>query len=481
MSEPFFKSEKLETCDNAIWPEINCQSILKSTSQSVYIRVWQHDSNTTKLKSSIKPANTSDGDTNDGMGNNSNSITDEVLFLWGVYFSGLVPITKRTDVELMENSLVFHIHGGFFTSAEHLLSKNIPKQLAFIGVIETLRATTDSTGCDQELVNRKSIINTNTLQPTLAITNQQDNDLSNLLDDLKKSPKPTVAIDQQHPTSASLKVRYIEKSFFKTEIRSSYNVHKLLQLQEKQRRIRYKTENAKKVMDEICTKSAFCLNLELIANRTKYRPRPIPSMGRTLNRLLFEQIEQPKPEVLLKAQEIRRKIETAKFRCRLLVQERNQAKMNLRQLNKQLGELSDANIVQEYYIMENYREWGKEKKDAPNEQNYSLTGQMIHLDQINYALQQRRYQLMRELKEIYLIQQINNGVFTINGAALPSLKCLNDLVSASDISVALGYAAHITIMCSKILNCPLRNPILYKGSASKVMDNVRVMPDSERE
>lgn len=433
MSAPFFTSEKLESYKNAIWPEINCQSIVKSTSHSVCIRIWQRTRQT----------------------EDNNTTVDKVLFLWGVYFSGLVPISKRTDVKLKENSLVFHIHGGFFTSASCLESDSVYKQLQFIGVLETKKSLKNSNiNCDELVLSSEHLSNLRVKGKDVSDVQTSPRNGYHSPDNNGISENNVVATVYNDPQS--LKVRYIEKNFFKTEIRLSYNVDKLLLLQEKQRKMIKKSASAKELVDKICMRSAFCLNLELIANKAMlYRPRGNPSMGRTLNRLLFQQPEQPKPEILLQAQELRRRIETAKFRCRLLVQERNQAKIKLRQLEQKLGTISDSNIEQEAWLMANYRGLAREK-DMEMKSIINIRDQSETLMRMVKALDERRHHLLRELKEIYCIKQNERGIFTINGAALPNSDSFTDLIPPLDISVALGYAAHITLMCSIVLNCPLR-------------------------
>lgn len=496
MSAPFFTSEKLETPKNAIWPEINCQSIGKSTAHSVCIRVWQRTITTTTARDT-PPQN---GLKKRSLSADSSDIVDKVLFLWGVYFSGLVPISKRTDVTLRPNSLVFHIHGGFFTSSACLLPDNVPKQLEHVGVVKTqqekqqqqllmmesmMAAAPMTENCDQIVLSRNSIINMEIgAKSTAAKSGCTVNlDKSQLTAESKLnsvvcgiiSPKqltkdaksPAIVTEKLDPEL--LKVRYIEKNFYRPEIRKSYNVEKLLELQEKQRSIRYETDSAKKIMDKICMRSAFCLDLELIANKAMhYRPKGNPSMGRTLNRLLFQQTELPKPEVLLKAQEIRRKIEMAKFRCRMLVQERNQAHITIRQLEKKLGDISDATIEQEAWLMANYRGLSKDKEIA-TETNAVVLQQQEQLRKLNSSLFQRRLLLLRELKEIYCIQRDRHGIYRINGAALFNAKLLSEMTSSSDISVALGYAAHLTLMCSVILNCPLRFAILFCNNITIIL------------
>lgn len=449
MSAPFFTSEKLESYKNAIWPEINCQSIIKSTSHSVCIRVWQR--------------------TQPSSSDNSTTAVDKVLFLWGVYFSGLVPISKRTDVKLKENSLVFHIHGGFFTSTSCLEAESVYQQLQFIGVVDTKQSLRKNSNlnCDALVLSSEQLTNLRGKGKDAwndAFASPRNGHHS---PELNGGTESNVSC-QMHIDPESLKVRYIEKNFFKTEIRLSYNVDKLLLLQEKQRKMIKKSASAKELIDKICMRSAFCLNLELIANKAMlYRPRGNPSMGRTLNRLLFQQPEQPKPEILLQAQELRRRIETAKFRCRLLVQERNQAKIKLRRLEQKLGTISDSNIEQESWLMANYRGLARDK-EAETKSIMTIRDQNESLFKLVKALEERRHHLLRELKEIYCIRRNENAIFTINGAALPNFDPISDVVPPLEISVALGYAAHITLMCSIVLNCPLRYRM---RSTAKVFTN----------
>lgn len=432
MSAPFFTSEKLETYKNAIWPEINCQSIIKSTSHSVCIRVWQ------RTEQSV----------------DSNTSVDKVLFLWGVYFSGLVPISKRTDVKLKENALVFHIHGGFFTSTSCLEPESVYKQLQFIGVLETKSIRNSNLNCDELVLCSEHL--TNLRENAKDVSDEYVSQRNGHHSPDYNGSTENDAITTIYSNPESLKMRYIEKNFFKTEIRLSYNIDKLLLLQQKQRKMINKSASAKELIDEICMRSAFCLNLDLIAHKAMlYRPRGNPSMGRTLNRLLFQQPEQPKPEILLQAQELRRRIETAKFRCRLLVHERNQAKIKLRQLEQKLGTIYDSNIEQEAWLMENYRVLAKDK-EVEVKSIMEIRDQSEVLIKLVKTLDERRHHLLRELKEIYCIKQNDQGIFTINGAALPISDSFTQLIPPLDISVALGYAAHITLMCSIILNCPLR-------------------------
>lgn len=510
MSSPFFTSEHLETFKNAIWNEINCQNIQKSTSQFICIRVWQHDQenveNDLRQKSTIMET---DEQLNESLKqNNENKSTikmvDKMLFVWGVYLSGLVPITKRSDIKLRDNALVFYMHGGFFTSTEYLLSESIPKQYNYFyhdHQRDAYRRITNppSTTTNYFKTNTKNCDSFNSIKNSINDISAIDRK-SDLL--LTTSPKlyecemlkHTIDTNLQYCDSIkiqkqfchhgdgckcilvdpnALKIRYIEKEFFKLEIRRSYNVKKLLQLQEKQRVCRNRTVSSKEVIDKICMKSAFCLNLKLIANKGMlYRPRGNPSLGKTLDRLLSTQPEQPKPEDLLKAQELRRKIETAKFRCKILAMERDRHKVNLRTLQTKCNTLSDANIEKESWLMASYRELSR-NRDIAVEQNVVNGRQRKLYEQIKEMISQRQKQLLYQLKDIYPIEYdgVIQRIYKINGIYLPNSNAYMDtgnnqlgLVTANNLNVALGYVAHIVLLCSSILKIPLRLTLIFQNN-----------------
>lgn len=413
MSAPFFTSESLDTPQNAIWPEINCPSIAKSGAHSVCIRVWQHH-----RRSLIA---------------NAPNTPDEVLFVWGVYFSGLVPISKRTDVSLRDNSLVFHIHGGFFTRTECLLPASVPHQLDFIGITQTKR---------RQFPHIPNICDT---LPALQSLN---------LSTHSKAAKSPARLQLADP--AQLKVRYIEKLFFSTEIRHSYNIDKLMLLQRKQRQLCKQSTEAKRVRDEISMRSAFCLDADLIAHQPRAPSTRASSTNLTLNRLLFSQKpQQLPPQVLLRAQEVRKQIETARFRTKILLHERDAARHQLRRLQLQMDQLSDANTEQESWLLANYHELRRDIEVGDRLAEEARCKEQT-VTTLNRALHLRRQQLLRELGEVYCIERNMREMFTINGAELPSAEAFTDTYSPAEVSVALGYAAHLTTMCAIILDLPLR-------------------------
>lgn len=505
MSSPFYTSDHLESFKNVFWPEINCQCIQKSTSKFVCVRVWQHQSHENDEQqlqqiNSSGTKSTSDGDIVTATSDDSRcekpnrKSNDKIVFVWGVYLSGLVPITKRSDIKLRDNSLVFYMHGGFFTSAEYLMTDCIPKQ--YINFYRAPRSTqnrnvnekaaipivTHLRNCDQR--NPQSSVSSSEYSKSPSrnfsliarssdefVAKKSSNQLMTIAKSIQNSNYDETTCsgcdcecDLANPNV--LKIRFIEKEFFKLEVRRSYDVKKLLALQEKQRIYRNRTMDSKELIEKICMKSAFCLNLKLIANKGMlYRPRANPSIGRTLNRLLATQVEQPKPEDLVKAQELRRKIETAKFRCRILTMERDRHKINLRKLQEKCTALSDENIDKESWLMASYRELSRNRELAIEQNSMFMLQQRLN-DRLQERLCFRQKQLLAQLKQIYTIECEGdvNRIYKINGIYLPNANAYMEsvntthgsLMTSSSICVALGYVGHIILMLSRILNVPLR-------------------------
>lgn len=515
MSAPFFTSERLESFHNALWAEINCQTIHKSTSQFVIVRIWQTTQSHCNERSSSERIETKRSSAVEN--NTVNCLTskieklndnkDKVLFVWGVYFSGLVPITKRSDVEYKDNALVFYIHGGFFTSAEFLLPESIPSQYEYF--YRTKNGSSYGSSLRESVFNNtarkfNSINSSKNHDDSLFYKIPSDNHEKNddiFLHGIRMPPKMSVSaknyvtgrlspssdviascsykmndiyrLIDPNPCANStsndhniLKVRFIHKDFHRWEIRKSYNVKKLLILQEKQRTFRRELLSANEVMEKICMKSASCLNLDLIANKGMlHRPKGNPSIGRTLNRLLSPQPELPRPEDLLKAQDLRRRIETAMFRCRFLTMERDRYKVILRKLHAKGAKLSDENIEKESWLMDDYRELSR-SRDMAIELKSLYSNKCKMFENVRKALVQRQHQLLKQIKDIYVIKRSDRiDLMEINGICLPNTDALrihyssnlpNSSNAASNLSVAMCYVAHVVQLCSSVLNIPLR-------------------------
>lgn len=422
-SKPFYTSQKLECRSKVEWPEIYCQQTNTSSHKFICVRVWRHDKNKKQ------------GD----------FYNDQMLFLWGVYFTGLVSVLGRDSLKYKENTLLFHIYGDTFTSPEQ--------------VCDTIPENSDQNSA------KLSFTSSSGTSPPRSIESHNENGSVSALDVINESK--------------FLKVRFSQLDFPKSEVQSSYTVEKLLQIQEKQRRIKTRLESSKMLADRICMKSAACLNLELIMSKPMfYEPMKQPGMGRTLSRLLAQQPAPPKPETVLKIHELRVKIESARFKIRLLTQERDRSRYNNRSLEMKREKLKDENTETETMIWNSLRALSRENHKAGQEK---ITLQREVLINVRLALGETKQCLLRELNEIYTVKKNARKQFTINDIHLPDAEMYSDSnVTSTEISIALGYVAHAVLIIAKILNIPLRNPIKHEGSRSRVLDNVKILPPADR-
>ena len=444
-SKPFYTSEKLEYRSKIEWPEINCQQIETSNQKFICVRVWKRNNHRTKIQ------------TDSGY----DSSKDEMLFLWGVYFSGLVPVSNGERHQYKDNTLLFHLYGGTFTSIDQIVSRSQSESLS---------------NCDESDEKYSS-------SPNFSVTNGNGH---------KSSPevfaKPFDSISNQKLSLTSietldefkLKLRHIKLEFPKREVQPSYTIEKLLQIQDIQRRINQKNENSRILAERICMKSAACLKLELIISKPVfYEPQKQPGMGRTLSRLLASQEAPPKPEVILKIHDFRMKIECARFKIKLLSQERDRSRHFNKSLELKREKLKDENTEKETMIWNRLRMLSR---DGIKNNEEKFAPQREILANVRLALGETKRSLLRELNEIYRISKNAKGFYTINGVHLPDAESYAETTTSTstEISIALGHAAHAVLIISRILNIPLRNPIKHEGSRTKIIDNIKILPPTDR-
>lgn len=571
-SPAFYTSEKLDLHRNVLWAEIDCPATIKSSLRCVCVRVWMHRNeirggsatavhNRDDHKKTCEPS--ADGQAGDEtvpsevtlrtaqktVEKDVQSVQDRVLFVWGVYFSGLVPLVRRSEKRLQPNTLVFQMHGGFFTSASCILEPeeqkkrpglaedtlNIPKTPAkfsssgstvtpTIPIDTARRGGRTGRGTADNVLHCDTSNNSSPLSPhpqygscsppknhwyfmngggmeKLSIspgdaTSRAGSDRAS--GDVATSGalfQPTFAATASptrwaEPTESNLKIRYLHMEFPTSEVLVSYDLEGLLAVQERQRRMRYEAESVKELIDRISMKSAYCLNLELFdssKHMVVYRTvgehqRRTGGMGKQLSRLLYQEHEPIEPAVLLRGQDLRRDIERARFRCRLLTQERDRISQGvLQHLRNKLNMLSDRNIERESALMERYRNYGKEKEQL-YQQKMAYASQKDTVREVCGKVLMVRHRLLKELNGIYYIKPTNqDSIYTINDVPLPNAESYTDSTPALALSVALGFVAHAVMMCSSFLDIPLRNPIKYDGSRSKIVDHIKVLPTMDRE
>jgi hypothetical protein len=353
--------------------------------------------------------------------------------MWGVYLSGLVLIPKRNNVRFRKNTLIFCMNGGSFTSADYILFDDPGDELKSGKIGDSVAGSSNSS---QSVVSGS---------PHGSVGSSYSD------------PDAQSSIAEILEESRYFKVRYVELSFPNSEIRPSYSLDKLLELQERQRILKRRKNESDVLIDRICRKSAYCLNLELIANKPFLyeAPKRTSGMGRTLDRLLHEQQAPPKPEVILKAQELKRKIEYAKFRCRFLQLERDRKRLQIRELEAKRDRLKDENIELDSFFLHGYHKMRKERDKLLGDEKTHRT-QEETLRNLVMAVQETRRNILRELNDIYRIGRDENGRLMINGLHLPNAEQYSGADPPNDVSVALGYVAHAVTVCARILNIPLR-------------------------
>ncbi|KFB46198.1 AGAP007772-PA-like protein [Anopheles sinensis] len=568
-SAPFYTSEKLDLHRNVLWAEIDCPATIKSSLRCVCVRVWMHrnenrggsatamvharddhHSNTCETEEDAPPSEVTIRSAQKSAEMDVQTVEDRVLFVWGVYFSGLVPLVRRSEKRLQPNTLVFQMHGGFFTSASCILEPeeqkkrpgsaadtlNIPKTPAkfsssgstvtpTIPIDAARRGGRAGRGTADNVLHCDTSNNSSPLSPhhpQYGSCSPPKNHWFFMngggMEKLSISPgdgtgragsdrasgdgvtggalfQPTFATGSAtptrwaEPTETNLKIRYLHMEFLQSEVLDSYDLERLLAVQERQRRMRYEADSVKELINRISMKSAYCLNLELFDSSKHTRVyRTVGEhqgrsggMGKQLSRLLYQEREPIDPVVLLRGQDLRRDIERARFRCRLLAQERDRISQGvLQHLRNKLNMLSDRNIERESALMERYRNYGKEKEQL-YQQKMAYASQKDSVREVCGKVLMVRHRLLKELNGIYYIKPTNQGIYTINDVPLPNAESYSDSTPALALSVALGFVAHAVMMCSSFLDIPLRNPIKYDGSRSKIVDHIKLLPTMDRE
>jgi hypothetical protein len=111
---------------------------------------------------------------------------------------------------------------------------------------------------------------------------------------------------------------------------------------------------------------------------------------------------------------------------------------------------------------------------------YESTAQLLHLSHffkkseqntnLEGILSNRKKKLIRDLKLLYPIQSLPDGMYTIRGIPLPI--DMHSLVASEEvISAGLGFVSHLVTMCSKYLEVPLRYRLICNSSRSAVRDD----------
>ncbi|CAK9803922.1 UV radiation resistance-associated gene protein [Anthophora quadrimaculata] len=186
--------------------------------------------------------------------------------------------------------------------------------------------------------------------------------------------------------------------------------------------------------------------------------------------------KEKKAEIL----KMRKELEMAKFRIKLLEQERARKIGELRMLNQMHSNITEENQDYGSDLMEKYRELNKDIGRLHEWRQNQIDTRETYI-QLNSQLAHRRRQLISELSLIYPITQDGSGKFKIHNVHLPDSEDL-EVSNDTEVAVALGFVAHTTQMIANFLNIPTRYPIIHYGSRSKVIDHITEnLPDNERQ
>lgn len=257
--------------------------------------------------------------------------------------------------------------------------------------------------------------------------------------------------------------RYLRVKVNTSEIRDSYTVSKLSSLRNKMQALKQQTESVQTLRMQIASGDNF--------HTSKYSQS-------SLNRLFQpRKVNREKKAEILK---IRKELEVAKFRTKLLEQERARKMGELRVLNQIHSNIMEENQDYGSTLMERYRELNKDIERLHEWRQNQIDTREMYI-QLSSQLAHRRKQLISELSLIYPISQGGNGKFRIHDVHLPDSEDL-ELSNDTVVAVALGFVAHTTQMIANFLNVPTRYPIVHYGSRSKIIDHITEnLPDNERQ
>ncbi|XP_053972869.1 UV radiation resistance-associated protein isoform X2 [Hylaeus anthracinus] len=257
--------------------------------------------------------------------------------------------------------------------------------------------------------------------------------------------------------------RYLHMKVNTSEIKDSYTVSKLSILRINMGTLMHQTVLVQKLRMQIASGDNF------------HTPKYLQS---SLDRLFQpRKINKEKRAEIIK---IRKELEMARFRTKLLEQERTRKMGELRVLTQLHSNIMEENQDYGLDLMERYRELNKDIERLHEWRQNQIDTRETYV-QLSSQLAHRRRQLISELSLIYPITQDGNGKFRIHNVHLPDSEDL-ELSNDTEVAVALGFVAHTTQMVANFLNVPTRYPIIHYGSRSKVIDHIKEnLPDNERQ
>uniref|UniRef100_A0A1I8M6S8 UV radiation resistance-associated gene protein n=1 Tax=Musca domestica TaxID=7370 RepID=A0A1I8M6S8_MUSDO len=486
-NEPFYESEKLplRLYLPVKWAEIHCLSMIKSNANCVCIKVWAK-----VKKTSTATAEGQNNNNGAGLEDNTrnkepisalslefaksrrqNIPPDKLLFTWGVFFSGLIPLSQNSEAKLNKNTLIFQMNDELFASPDNFTTENLREQLA----LNYERYSASVPKCsiptpDEFTINSPHV---------------------------SRSSSPT-SVDWQRDLLRMSRTRYAQLNCVRTEVRTSYDLVKLLRLQQLQRQRLQTQRECVELTAEIKRLSLRCITKEQLLRKPRTTSlssssaslsgtaSQYHSMGRTLSLLLAEQ-QRIDPHQLLHAQQLQQQLESLKSRQRLLQSVCDTFSKRIAYLSEKLTATIATRQQLEAWLEKSRQNLNKEKAELED-----LSVQQLERRQrkrsVTQHVERRMSSLCIELREIYPICESGRGVYTICGVPFPSVEgyvydsnnpnsvYISENITPMAISASLGYVAHLVEMISVIINRPLRNPIIYEGSRTRIKDIIKDIP-----
>jgi len=204
----------------------------------------------------------------------------------------------------------------------------------------------------------------------------------------------------------------------------------------------------------------------------------VPVQSTSLRQQIFtKQIKQPatkKKEIFLQ-----KKIEELKLKLHLVRQEK-EAIRNTIQAKRTLFEARVTETEKSIEVMTAKFHGLSKDKDRLEEWMKTFDEFRSYKEKAKSDLFTRRKQLISQLREIFPINDANTNLPTVGYVCLPDTENLKER-DDTEVSVALGWTAHLTLMISSLLTIPPRYQIHHFGSRSGMIDYVLdKIPDKDR-
>lgn len=407
----FYRSADIRHYGNSeaiLWDNITCPDILKSNARTVCVRVWERRTNQQSKQN------------------------DRTVFVWRVWFSGLVLAGSGNDPKHYSNTLIFQLNENCFSSPEHFSSFLFDNKDFLLDNVQDQ---------DQSSITAKLH---NTEQREVSENAGSREIIQNDLNSTK--------FKQLYPSLDLGGIRCIATQRLKRSTRQSYSLDKLLRIQQIQRSCKRLKEDLHSITEQI-------INHNL-------RPKSTMAKNRSSIDYLFSDMNEIKPEEKLECKELKIKIEKLRFKCNLLekehytASERNKELMNLLRHKKQLTR-------DQWDAMQKNDSKLSEDKSQLIEKIKVIHSGVKTKKELKHLIKKRLGLLACELKHIYPINENANGCFTVCNLPFPDKNYLTSnpltidqskLMTPAALSVTLGFVAHFVEITSIILDKPLRFP-----------------------